>query len=117
MKSFDEITEEALEELPEFFREKLRNVEVLVQERPSEEIEKRMGKPGRTILGLYSGVPQPKRSVFAGLGRPDRIYIYREAIERQCAGGDKLKQCVKDVVMHEIGHHFGLSDEDMRRYR
>ncbi len=117
MKTFEEIVEEALEDLPEFFRERLKNVEVIVQERPSEDIRKRMQKPGRTLLGLYSGVPQPKRSVFSSSVRPDRIYLYREAISRQCAGEEMLQKCIKDVVMHEIGHHFGLSDKEMRRYR
>lgn len=114
MKNFDDIVEEALEELPEFFREKLRNVDVIVQERPSAEVLRRLGRPGRTILGLYSGVPQPRRSVFSNLRRPDHICFYREAIERQSGGTDNLKRSVKNVIMYQIGHHFDLSDKEMK---
>jgi predicted Zn-dependent protease with MMP-like domain len=129
---FEELVDEAVETLPAEFAERLDNVDVVVEARPSRRLLRKMGLAGRgTLLGLYEGVPQSRRDHAYGAVLPDRIVIYREpvlaeAAERATEGNDApdaseaFDQAVRDVVrttvLHEIGHHFGLSEGDLRRY-
>lgn len=121
---FEELVEEALEDLPPEFAERLDNVDVVVRGRPSSKTLRDMGVPlGESLLGLYQGVPQTQRSVEYGNVLPDRIEVYREPILDEADAlcpedGDfeaTVRQVVRKTVLHEIGHHFGLSDEDLRR--
>ena len=100
---FAELVEEAIESLPDELRAFMSNVAVVVDEEPP---------PGLPLLGLYQGVPLTQRtSGYAGVA-PDKITIYRGPLERR-AGGDseRLRAEVRRVVVHEIAHHFGISDE------
>ena len=121
---FEELVDEALEDLPEQFAERLDNVDLVVQARPSRKILREMGLLGHgTLLGLYQGVPQTRRDTNYGNVMPDRILIFREPIldeaDATCPeDGDfdeAVRQAVRKTVLHEIGHHFGLSDEDLER--
>jgi predicted Zn-dependent protease with MMP-like domain len=121
---FEELVGEALEGLPAEFAAKLENVDVVVRSRPSRRVLRDTGLEGRgTLLGLYHGVPQTDRTTSYGAVLPDRIEIYREPIldeaDATCPPVGDFEQTVRDVVrktvLHEIGHHFGLSDEDLRR--
>jgi predicted Zn-dependent protease with MMP-like domain len=121
---FEELVEEALEDLPPEFAERLDNVDVVVRGRPSSKTLCDMGVPlGESLLGLYQGVPQTQRSVEYGNVLPDRIEVYREPILDEADAlcpqdGDfeeTVRQVIRKTVLHEIGHHFGLSDEDLRR--
>jgi predicted Zn-dependent protease with MMP-like domain len=100
---FEELVEEAIDSLPADLRAFMENVAVLVEDEPP---------PGLPLLGLYQGVPLTRRtSAYAGVP-PDKITIYRGPLERR-AGGDpeRLRAEVRHVVVHEIAHHFGISDE------
>ena len=101
---FAELVERALEELPEEFRRRLENVQIVVED---------AGAPG--VLGLYHGIPQTERgpSSYAGV-LPDVISIYRQPIEARARDEEDLAHQVKVTVWHEIAHHFGISDERLR---
>ena len=121
---FEELVDEALEHLPGQFAARLENVDVVAEGRPSRRLLRDMGiPPGGTLFGLYQGIPQTERTTAYGAVLPDRIVIYREPILDEADAvcpkdGDfeeTVRQVVRRTVLHEIGHHFGLSDEDLER--
>ena len=113
-EEFEKLVTQALENLPAFFKKKLDNVEVTVEDWPKEEVAK-----GRLLLGLYYGVPKTVwgRSLTPIL--PDKITIYMRPILWLARGDEKrIKELVIDTVTHEIAHHFGISDnrlDDLRK--
>jgi predicted Zn-dependent protease with MMP-like domain len=109
---FEKLVAQALDELPRRFRRHLRNIAVVVEQEPPPELLEGMGLwPGRTLLGLYQGVPLPQRGFSYGNVLPDRITIFQKPIEAMCRTGEEIKHAVKETVIHEIGHYFGLDDE------
>jgi len=109
---FDRLVSEALDELPRRFRRLLRNIAVVVESEPSQELLEDMGLwPDRTLLGLYQGVPLTKRGFSYGNVLPDRITIFQKPIEAMCRTPEEMKRAVQDTVKHEIGHYFGLDDD------
>lgn len=110
---FKQLVEDALERLPPFFQEKLENIGVIVEDRPDKETQQDF--PGDLLLGLYRGVPQTERSVFEPFRYPDLIFIYQRNIERICRTDEEIRQEVRRTVIHEIGHHFGLSDPELEQ--
>ena len=103
---FARLVRRALTELPPAFGERMRNVEIVTADEP----EPGQIVQGRELLGLYEGVPLTER----GYGEPylpDRISIFRGPIQRMSASPQRQAQIVRDTVMHEIAHHFGISDE------
>lgn len=114
-ESFRKLVEEAVDSLPPEFAKKINNVAVVVEDDPSPEQLRELGLTGQDLLfGLYHGVPQTKRGFYAGV-LPDKITIFKNSIEAVAKTSDEIKTQVRETVMHEIGHHFGLSDEDLRR--
>lgn len=112
---FERLVAEALDSLPLEFQDKLENVDVVIKTWPAREEVRRMGlPPGETLLGLYEGVPLTKRTSRYGLVLPDRITIYQGPIEACCHTAEEVRDKVRQVVMHELGHHFGISDERLR---
>mgnify|MGYP001766452880 CR=1 FL=1 len=112
---FDELVSEAIEEVPEEFRERLDNVEIVVEEEPSPQILKEMGLGRGMLLGLYQGVPRTKRNTWAMPVLPDRITIYRRPILAICRTRAQVVRQVRKTVVHEIAHHFGIGDAHLRR--
>jgi predicted Zn-dependent protease with MMP-like domain len=111
---FEKLVVEALDELPRRFRRCLRNIAVVVESEPSQELLEEMGLwPHRTLLGLYQGVPLPHRGLTYGNVLPDRVTIFQKPIEAICRTTDEIKEAVKDTVKHEIGHYFGLDDDQL----
>jgi predicted Zn-dependent protease with MMP-like domain len=109
---FDKLVAEALDGLPRRFRRLLRNIAVVVESEPSQELLEEMGLwPHRTLLGLYQGIPLTKRGFSYGNVLPDRITIFQKPIEAMCRTPEEMKQAVQDTVIHEIGHYFGLDDD------
>ena len=107
---FARLVARALDELPPFFVERMRNIQIVVDDEPSEE---QRPEDGADLLGLYEGVPLTGR----GAGEPylpDRISIFRGPIERMTASPRRQAEIVRDTVVHEIAHHFGISDERLR---
>jgi predicted Zn-dependent protease with MMP-like domain len=114
-KTFEELVAEALDSLPPDIQEKLENVEVVVEWRPSPAQMRRMGLgPGQTLFGLYEGVPLTERTSGYGLVLPDKITIFRQPIEAYCRTDKQVRQTVQRTVLHELAHHFGISDDRLR---
>ena len=110
---FEVLVEKALDGLPEEFSDLLDNVVVLVDEEPDPEDLEAMGlDPGEELFGLYQGVPQAQRDTFYS-GLPDRVIIYRGPILRHCQNRREVIREVRDTVVHELGHHFGMEEDDM----
>lgn len=108
---FEQLVAEALESLPEVFQEKLDNVAVVVADWPSPADLAAAGlRRGQTLFGLYQGVPQTERTSHYGLVPPDRITIFMGPILRACRSEAAIRDEVRRVVLHELGHHFGLSE-------
>jgi len=108
---FENLVTEALDELPRRFRRHLRNIAVVVEGAPARELLEDMGLwPDGTLLGLYQGVPLPQRGLSYGNVLPDRITVFQRPIEAMGRTRREIKQVVKDTVVHEIGHYFGLDD-------
>jgi predicted Zn-dependent protease with MMP-like domain len=114
-EEFEQLVVQALDELPDFFKEKLQNVEVVVADWPTEAEVRSVGlKPGQLLFGLYQGVPLTKRTSHYGLVLPDKITIYRMPIEQVCRTREKIIRQVQRTVKHELAHHFGISDDRLR---
>lgn len=114
---FERLVEKAVENLPDEFRDRLENIDIVVEDRPSAAHLRTMGKRrrGETLLGLYEGVPLTVRSSHYGMVVPDKITIFQETIESQCRSEREIVGVVRRVVLHEIAHHFGISDATLKR--
>ena len=104
----------AIDDLPEEFLSALENVDVVVQSHPDRRQLAGIGR-GMMLLGLYEGVPQAKRTQGYGMVLPDRIVIFQKPIEDKCRSEAEVEAEIVRVVRHEIAHHFGLDEEELRR--
>ena len=112
---FTRLVEEALGDIPRPFREAMANVAVVVEDEPSPELLSEMEmEPGDTLFGLYHGIPLTERGTTYGNTLPDRISIYQWPIEDACEDEEDIRQCVAETVIHEFGHYFGLSEEEIQ---
>ena len=107
---FSQIVDEVLEGLPHFFRDRLDNLAVIVQDYPEPELQRQF--PG-LLLGLFRGVPKTRQSVFASGAFPQQVYLYQKNIEAISYGDADLRRQIEKTLKHEIGHYFGLSEEDL----
>ncbi len=112
-QEFEELVVTALATVPEEFREKLENIEVIVEEAPGPEETAGLA-PGGLLLGLYHGVPLTERGTWANPLFPDRIVIFQRNLERVCRTREELMLQVRKTVLHEIAHYFGISDKRLR---
>ncbi len=114
-ETFESLVGEALDSLPEEFAKQLDNVEVVVEPWPTmEDLRSVRAHPGTTLLGLYRGIAKTKRTNY-GLVLPDKISIFAGPILRMTGGDvDATRAQVRKTVLHEIGHHFGMSEEEIR---
>lgn len=117
-EKFEELILKALARLPAEFRRRLENVDIVVEDRSFSRHRSRAGlKSDSQLLGLYEGVPQSERGVGYNLVVPDRITLFREPIEALCRSEREIEVEVEKVVRHEIAHHFGMSERQLRRIR
>ncbi|OGB93184.1 MAG: hypothetical protein A3G35_18335 [candidate division NC10 bacterium RIFCSPLOWO2_12_FULL_66_18] len=111
---FEKLVTQAVESLPPRFLERLENVEVMVESAPTrEDLEDAGIEPGRTLFGLYQGVPQTQRGTWYGSVLPDRIVIYQRPIEAVARDRREIRKEIRITLMHEIGHHFGLGEDEL----
>lgn len=111
---FGELVELALAEVPAPFAEYLEEVMVEVRDRPSARLARKMGtRRGNLLLGLYRGRPRTNRSVEDSATLPDVIYIFQDSIEQVARSEQELIEQVRTTVLHEIGHHFGMDEDDL----
>ncbi len=112
---FESLVVRALDELPVEFRKRIDNVAVIVADRPSSQMLRSLGMgPSHTLLGLYQGIPLHQRGTGYSMVAPDRITIFREPILERCSTEEQVLRQVRATVLHEIGHHFGLSERELR---
>jgi|SRR5688572_4918447 predicted Zn-dependent protease with MMP-like domain len=110
---FEELVDRAIAGLPKQFLDRLENVAVMVEDRPSAELLERMEiPPDDTLFGLYEGVPLTERGFEAPL-YPDRIWIFQEPIERECLSEDEIEKEVQTTIIHEVAHFFGFDDDEL----
>jgi predicted Zn-dependent protease with MMP-like domain len=114
-REFERIVEEAVAALPEPFRAKIENVVFRVAESPNRRQSRTPDMTGRepSLYGLYEGVPRTERSVEESLREPDRITIFKRAIERDHRSRAAMVKCIQETVLHELGHYFGLDDNQL----
>jgi predicted Zn-dependent protease with MMP-like domain len=111
---FEQLVEEALREIPKRFRKAIHNVAVVVEQEPAADVLDELEvPPGDTLLGLYQGTPLTQRSWGHGNSLPDRISIYQGPIEDACDDEDEIRDCIAETVIHEFGHYFGMSEEQI----
>ena len=105
----------ALRRLPKFFKKKMKNVDVVVEDRASRDLLSEMGLQSPfELLGLYQGIPLDRRGFYYGNVLPDKITLFQVPIESICQTREEIEEKVKEVVIHEVGHYFGLDDEKLR---
>jgi predicted Zn-dependent protease with MMP-like domain len=117
-ETFENLVVRAVETLPDEFKEKLENIDVVVEDLPSSSQLRQTGtRKGYTLLGLYEGVPLTQRSTSYGLVVPDKITVFQKTIEAECRGSGEfeIKKEIQKVVLHEIAHHFGIGDERLKQ--
>jgi len=108
---FHKYVAKAINEIPEEFQEKMKNVEILVEDFPDLETLDSLELDSEwELLGLYVGVPITEKSVFSMNVLPERIYLYRRPI-LAAAKNRNMVELIREVVIHEVGHHFGFDDE------
>ena len=107
--TFEDLVGEALDSLPEEFAMQMENVEVVVEDEPPPDMLARLPR-GTTLLGLYHGIPLTQRGQYGNV-LPDKISIYRGPIVRLARTPDAIRDQVRKTVIHEIAHHFGISDD------
>jgi predicted Zn-dependent protease with MMP-like domain len=112
---FKELVDEALESIPEHFRAAMKNIAIVIEQEPSPaQIEEVGLDPDRdTLLGLYQGTPLPERSWSHGNVLPDKITLFQGPIEDDSETEDDVVVAIGETLIHEIGHYFGLSEEEI----
>jgi predicted Zn-dependent protease with MMP-like domain len=117
---FTRLVEQALDRLPDEFRTRLDNVVVLVEDVPPEQVERPRSPRPRTMpsrkltLGVFRGIPATQKSVFNLPAGPNTIVLYQKNIEAVCSGDDEIREQVLLTIMHEIGHYFGMNEDQLR---
>ncbi len=111
---FAEVVAEAVESVPEGFHIYLDEIAVDIEDEPDARTIRDLGLPNkRSLLGLYRGTPITDRHVEAPYRYPERIVIYQRNIERICSSREAMIEQIRKTVLHEIGHHFGLDEDDL----
>lgn len=119
-RKFTRLVEQALDRLPERFRARLDNLVVLVEDAPPRTAARRRPprprspRPRKLLLGVFHGVPATQRSVFNLPTGPNTIVLYQRNIEAVCGSDAEIREQVLLTLMHEIGHYFGMSEDQLR---
>ena len=113
-KDFERLVVKAVRGIPQQFRDEMNNVAVVVDDRPSPELLREMEiAPPDTLYGLYQGTPLPEREWTHGNVLPDQITIYQGPIVEDSDNEDDIVRTIGETVIHEFGHYFGLSEEEI----
>lgn len=108
---FTQLVEEALDSLPQQFRDRIQNLAVLVRDLPPAEMKPRTGG---LLLGVYQGRPATQKSVFDISYGPDHIVLFQKNIEAVCRTEEEIRYQVRQTVLHELGHYFGMNEEELK---
>lgn len=111
-EEFEDAVLSALKTLPKVLKNKMENIDVVIEEEASREILEDMGlRSPRDLLGLYQGIPFDRRGFYYGNVLPDKITLFKSPIESVCRNREQVEKKIREVVIHEVGHYFGLDDE------
>ena len=114
-KRFERLVAEALASIPRRFRDAMKNIAIVVEDEPSSALLDEMEiEPPDTLLGLYQGTPLTERTWAYGNTLPDRVLIFQGPHERDAEDEDDLIVAIGETLIHEIGHYFGLSEEEIQ---
>jgi predicted Zn-dependent protease with MMP-like domain len=111
---FVKVVEEALDSLPQEFRSRIRNVAVLVEDVPRNQPSPERGQQRRLLLGIFHGVPTTKKSIFDLPTGPDHIVLYQKNIEAVCSSEAEVRHQIRQTLIHELGHYFGMTEEQLK---
>jgi predicted Zn-dependent protease with MMP-like domain len=113
-QAFEELVADALASLPGRFRKAMSNIAIIVEDEPEQDLLEEMEiEPPDTLFGLYQGIPLTERGSHYGNALPDRILIFQGPHEREAEDEDDLVASIAETLIHEIGHHFGMSEEEI----
>lgn len=114
---FEEIAQQAFDQLPPDFTDKVENVQIVVEDYPDEEVLEAMGGDKYSLLGLYQGIPLTERGTWYGTTAtiPDKISLYQMNIESVCDSEEEMELRIMEVLFHELGHYFGMNEKQVRR--
>jgi predicted Zn-dependent protease with MMP-like domain len=114
---FEELVEKAVEALPEEYTKLFSNITIVVEDYPGPE-DRRLNRGGGLLLGLFSGVPYPHKGGFFEVPYPlpDKITLFQKNIEKISSSEDELIEEIQKTLVHEVGHYFGLSEKELRKY-
>lgn len=112
---FRELVEEAIDTIPSRFAREVRNLAIVIEDEPSEELLEQMEmEPDDLLLGLYQGTPLNERGWGYGNQLPDRITLFQGHIEEDCEGDeDEIVIAIGETLIHELGHYFGMTEEEI----
>ncbi len=111
-KEFEDAVVSALKTLPKILKKKMENMDVVVEDRVSKSLMEEMELQSPfDLLGLYQGIPYDRRGFYYGNVLPDKITLFKEPIEALCRTKEEIEERVREVVIHEVGHYFGLDDD------
>lgn len=111
---FERLVAEAVALIPRRFRREMKNLALVVELEPSAELLLEMGiDPPDSLYGLYQGTPLPERTWGFGNTLPDRITIFQRPVEEDCDDDDDVRAVIGETLIHEVGHYFGLSEEEI----
>ena len=113
-KRFVKVVEKALDSLPGEFRSRIRNVAVLVEDKPPNQPSARWGQQRRLVLGIFHGVPTTRKSIFDLPTGPDYIVLYQKNIEAVCSSEAEVREQIRLTVIHELGHYFGMDENQLK---
>ena len=116
-EEFEECAQEAFDALPEAFQQKVDNVQIVVEDYPDSDLQREVKTGKHSLLGLYTGIPLPHRNTWYGTTPtvPDRIFLFQKNIEAQCTTREQLRNRITEVLLHELGHYFGMNEAEVRR--
>jgi predicted Zn-dependent protease with MMP-like domain len=113
-EQFEKLVADALASIPRGFRDAMKNIAITVEDEPDRRLLDEMEiEPGGTLLGLYQGTPLTERAWDYGNRLPDRILLFKGPLERESDDENDLVVAIGETLIHEIGHYFGLSEEEI----
>ena len=113
-EEFRELVEEAIDTIPAKFAREVRNLAIVIEDEPSQDLLDEMEmEPGDSLLGLYQGTPLNERGWGYGNQLPDRITLFQQTIEDDCDNEDEIVVAIGETLIHELGHYFGMSEDQI----
>ena len=111
---FERLVVEAVALIPRRFRREMKNLALVVEDEPSATLLAEMDiEPPDSLYGLYHGTPLPERTWAFGNTLPDRITLYQRPIEEDCEDEEEIRAMIGETLIHEVGHYFGMSEEEI----